>query len=94
MWALHQMHHSSEEYNLSTALRQGALQRYPSMVIVYLQFMTVSSFLHVLPKYGCTLVNITIQHVAIVMHLGALPCHKACACLATPIPCHAWLHAK
>ncbi|KAL8591133.1 hypothetical protein ACOMHN_063757 [Nucella lapillus] len=32
MWAGHQTHHSSEDYNLSTALRQSALQRYFSWV--------------------------------------------------------------
>ena len=31
-WAAHQMHHSSEEYNLSTALRQSALQKFTSWV--------------------------------------------------------------
>ena len=31
-WAAHQMHHSSEEYNLTTALRQGAVQRFVSWV--------------------------------------------------------------
>ena len=28
MWAGHQTHHSSEDYNLSTALRQSAVHRY------------------------------------------------------------------
>lgn len=28
IWASHQVHHSSEEYNLSTALRQSMFQRY------------------------------------------------------------------
>ncbi|XP_052254865.1 alkylglycerol monooxygenase-like isoform X2 [Dreissena polymorpha] len=32
MWAFHQTHHSSEDYNLSTALRQSALQMYTSWV--------------------------------------------------------------
>ena len=32
MWAAHQVHHSSEDYNLSTALRQSVLQRYNSWV--------------------------------------------------------------
>ena len=34
MWAFHQTHHSSEDYNLSTALRQSALQMYTSWVRV------------------------------------------------------------
>ena len=32
MWAAHQAHHSSEDYNLTTALRQSVLQRYSSWV--------------------------------------------------------------
>ncbi|XP_047498527.1 alkylglycerol monooxygenase-like, partial [Penaeus chinensis] len=32
IWASHQVHHSSEDYNLSTALRQSMLQRYFSFV--------------------------------------------------------------
>ncbi|XP_013417440.1 alkylglycerol monooxygenase isoform X1 [Lingula anatina] len=32
MWASHQTHHSAEDYNLSTALRQSILQRYLSWV--------------------------------------------------------------
>ena len=31
-WMAHQVHHSSEEYNLSTALRQSLLQRFTSWV--------------------------------------------------------------
>ncbi len=34
MWAAHQVHHSSEDYNLSTALRQSVLQRYNTWVSV------------------------------------------------------------
>jgi len=32
MWAAHQVHHSSEDYNLATALRQSVLQAYSSWV--------------------------------------------------------------
>ncbi|XP_028624648.1 alkylglycerol monooxygenase isoform X3 [Grammomys surdaster] len=32
IWAAHQAHHSSEDYNLSTALRQSVLQQYSSWV--------------------------------------------------------------
>lgn len=32
MWAAHQVHHSSEDYNYTTALRQSVLQRYSSWV--------------------------------------------------------------
>ena len=33
-WAAHQTHHSSEEYNLSTALRQSMLQQFTSWVCI------------------------------------------------------------
>ncbi|XP_068008601.1 alkylglycerol monooxygenase isoform X2 [Melanerpes formicivorus] len=36
LWAAHQIHHSSEDYNLFTALRQSILQRYTSWVITNL----------------------------------------------------------
>ena len=32
MWAAHQVHHSSEDYNLATALRQSVVQNYTSAV--------------------------------------------------------------
>ncbi|XP_037066396.1 alkylglycerol monooxygenase isoform X2 [Peromyscus leucopus] len=32
IWAAHQAHHSSEDYNLSTALRQSVLQQYSSWI--------------------------------------------------------------
>ncbi|XP_017812375.2 alkylglycerol monooxygenase isoform X1 [Papio anubis] len=58
MWAGHQTHHSSEDYNLSTALRQSVLQLYtswifysplalfipPSVYAVHLQFNLLYQF--------------------------------------------------
>ncbi|XP_060068815.1 alkylglycerol monooxygenase-like [Ylistrum balloti] len=58
MWAGHQTHHSSEDYNLSTALRQSAIHRYfnwmfylplalfmpPSVFLVHLQFNLLYQF--------------------------------------------------
>ncbi|CAH1775783.1 unnamed protein product, partial [Owenia fusiformis] len=35
MWAAHQVHHSSEDYNLSTALRQSVLQKYTSWIFYF-----------------------------------------------------------
>ena len=32
LWAAHQVHHSSEEYNLSTALRQSVVQKWLNLV--------------------------------------------------------------
>lgn len=58
LWAAHQVHHSSEDYNLSTALRQSALQNYcvwmfylpmalaipPSAFLVHNQFNLLYQF--------------------------------------------------
>ncbi|XP_060068810.1 alkylglycerol monooxygenase-like [Ylistrum balloti] len=58
MWAGHQTHHSSEDYNLGTALRQSAVHRYfnwifylplalvmpPSVFLVHLQFNLLYQF--------------------------------------------------
>ncbi|XP_059827335.1 alkylglycerol monooxygenase isoform X2 [Hypanus sabinus] len=58
MWAAHQVHHSSEDYNLSTALRQSLLQKYfswvfnlpmalfipPSVFAVHIQFNLLYQF--------------------------------------------------
>uniref|UniRef100_A0A8B9Q2M7 Alkylglycerol monooxygenase n=1 Tax=Apteryx owenii TaxID=8824 RepID=A0A8B9Q2M7_APTOW len=58
LWAAHQIHHSSEDYNLFTALRQSVLQRYtswmfnlpmalfipPSVFAVHLQFNLLYQF--------------------------------------------------
>uniref|UniRef100_A0A8D0H406 Alkylglycerol monooxygenase n=1 Tax=Sphenodon punctatus TaxID=8508 RepID=A0A8D0H406_SPHPU len=57
-WSAHQAHHSSEDYNLTTALRQSVLQRYiswmfylpmalfipPSVYAVHLQFNLLYQF--------------------------------------------------
>ncbi|NP_001279210.1 alkylglycerol monooxygenase [Callorhinchus milii] len=57
-WSGHQVHHSSEDYNLTTALRQSVLQKYftwffnlpmaffipPSVFIVHLQFNLLYQF--------------------------------------------------
>lgn len=58
LWAAHQVHHSSEDYNLSTALRQSVFQNYsvwmfylplafgipPSVFLVHHQFNTLYQF--------------------------------------------------
>lgn len=58
MWAAHQVHHSSEDYNLTTALRQSIFQQYfaasfylpmalfvpPSVFLVHLQLNTLFQF--------------------------------------------------
>ncbi|CAL1286387.1 unnamed protein product [Larinioides sclopetarius] len=58
LWATHQVHHSSEDYNLTTALRQSVLQSYfvwalylplalivpPTAILVHLQFNLLYQF--------------------------------------------------
>ncbi|GIY73889.1 alkylglycerol monooxygenase [Caerostris extrusa] len=58
LWAAHQVHHSSEDYNLTTALRQSVLQSYfvwvlylplalivpPTALLVHLQFNLLYQF--------------------------------------------------
>ena len=34
MWAAHQVHHSSEDYNFTSALRQSVVQNYTSAVSI------------------------------------------------------------
>lgn len=37
LWAAHQVHHSSEEYNLTTALRQSIMQSFGSYVSIRIE---------------------------------------------------------
>jgi hypothetical protein len=46
LWAAHQVHHSSEEYNLSTALRQSAFQAFGSFVSTSTFIMCVKGLAH------------------------------------------------
>ena len=70
------MHHSSEEYNLTTAVRQGSFQRFGSSVIVFFLLMrlyfiavTVPDFFTLYLSMDVPLyVTIVTQHVAIVVH--------------------------
>ena len=44
-WAAHQTHHSSEEYNLSTALRQSMLQQFTSWVCTLINALILTIIL-------------------------------------------------
>mmetsp|Transcript_41373 Transcript_41373/g.107178 ORF Transcript_41373/g.107178 Transcript_41373/m.107178 type:complete len:138 (-) Transcript_41373:947-1360(-) len=35
LWSAHSVHHSAEEYNLTTALRQGAAQQFGGVIFYY-----------------------------------------------------------
>jgi sterol desaturase/sphingolipid hydroxylase (fatty acid hydroxylase superfamily) len=43
MWAAHQVHHSSEDYNFTTALRQSVLQMYTSWVCLVFLLTIISA---------------------------------------------------
>ena len=51
MWAAHQVHHSSEDYNLATALRQSVMQSYNSWVSA--EYSSLNFALTVFRVYVC-----------------------------------------
>ena len=46
LWAAHQVHHSSEEYNLSTALRQSVVQKWLNLVRYLPAYIHVPVYTH------------------------------------------------
>ncbi|XP_072033029.1 alkylglycerol monooxygenase-like [Amphiura filiformis] len=71
LWAFHQVHHSSEEYNLSTALRQSVFQRYTSWVFyTVLALALPASAIYVHVQFN-TLYQFWI-HTRIIKSLGPL----------------------
>ena len=73
MWAAHQVHHSSEDYNLTTALRQSAVQHLgswgfylpmalgipPSVFLVHIQLNLLYQFwIHTEVRYHVFMYNI------------------------------------
>ncbi|KAK5977495.1 hypothetical protein GCK32_002201 [Trichostrongylus colubriformis] len=70
-WSFHQMHHSSEYYNLSTALRQGAVQDVAMLFFDLLQALAIPPNIFVVHRY----MNLTYQfwlHSNAVPYLGPL----------------------
>ncbi|KAK5981806.1 hypothetical protein GCK32_000331 [Trichostrongylus colubriformis] len=70
-WSFHQMHHSSEYYNLSTALRQGAVQDVAMLFFDLLQAFAIPPNIFVVHRY----MNLTYQfwlHSNAVPYLGPL----------------------
>ncbi|VDL74559.1 unnamed protein product [Nippostrongylus brasiliensis] len=70
-WAFHQMHHSSEYYNLSTALRQGAVQDIAMLFFDMLQATIIPPNVFVVHRY----LNLIYQfwlHSNAVPYLGPL----------------------
>ncbi|VDM82177.1 unnamed protein product [Strongylus vulgaris] len=50
-WSFHQMHHSSEYYNLSTALRQGAMQDVATMLFDLMQATVIPPNVFLVHRY-------------------------------------------
>jgi len=71
IWASHQVHHSSEDYNLSTALRQSVWQKYYSMFV----YFPLALFLPPQAMYTHQQFNLLYQfwiHTELVGNLGPL----------------------
>lgn len=71
MWAAHQAHHSSEDYNLTTALRQSVVQKYSS-AIFYLPLALVVPPSIFFAHYQFNLLYQFWIHTEIVRSLGPL----------------------
>eukprot|EP00762_Andalucia_godoyi_P003113 ANDGO_00989.mRNA.1 C-5 sterol desaturase len=70
-WALHHAHHSSESYNLSTALRQSSFQAFFSFVF----YLPAAFFFHPSVFSSCVQLNTVFQffvHVKWIGHMGWL----------------------
>ena len=70
-WAAHQVHHSSEEYNLTTALRQSTFQRFTSMFFNLPMALLVPPAAYVVHKEFNLLYQFWI-HTEVVSNLGPL----------------------
>jgi len=71
LWSQHQVHHSSEEYNLSTALRQGVVQRWATWII----FLPMAFLIPPSQFAAHSQFNLMYQfwiHTEVVGHLGPL----------------------
>ncbi|GMT34344.1 hypothetical protein PFISCL1PPCAC_25641, partial [Pristionchus fissidentatus] len=70
-WAFHQMHHSSEYYNLSTAMRKGAVMELGAFGFDLMQCLLIPPQIFLPHKY----LNLLYQfwlHTELVPHLGPL----------------------
>ncbi|VDM56403.1 unnamed protein product [Angiostrongylus costaricensis] len=71
LWSFHQMHHSSEYYNLSTALRQGVVQDFVMVLFDLLQALVIPPNIFIVHRY----LNLLYQfwlHSNAVPYLGPL----------------------
>uniref|UniRef100_A0A915J666 Fatty acid hydroxylase domain-containing protein n=1 Tax=Romanomermis culicivorax TaxID=13658 RepID=A0A915J666_ROMCU len=71
LWCFHQIHHSSEFYNFSTATRQGMVQQYGSMIFYLPECLFVPPQIH-LAHMGLNLLYQFSVHTRLVKTLGPL----------------------
>ncbi|GMR50685.1 hypothetical protein PMAYCL1PPCAC_20880 [Pristionchus mayeri] len=71
MWGFHTSHHSSEYYNLSTALRQGAIQEFAMMFFDFIQAIIVPPTMYIPHKALSLLYGLWI-HTNAMPYLGPL----------------------
>jgi alkylglycerol monooxygenase len=71
LWAFHQMHHSSEYYNLSTALRQGGIQELAAMCFECIQGLFMPPSVYLVHRYMNILYQFWI-HTEAIPKLGPL----------------------
>ncbi|XP_055901643.1 alkylglycerol monooxygenase-like [Biomphalaria glabrata] len=71
VWASHQVHHSSEEYNLTTALRQSLMQKYYSMFLYFPMALCVPPSVFYIHEQFNLLYQFWI-HTEVVTNLGPL----------------------
>ncbi|CAG0915383.1 unnamed protein product, partial [Notodromas monacha] len=71
LWAAHQVHHSSEEYNLSTALRQSITQNIP-IILVYFPMAAYLPPTHFVVHYQLNLLYQFWIHTEEVTSIGFL----------------------
>jgi len=70
-WAFHQMHHSSEDYNLSTALRQGMFQPYLATLYNLPEALFLPPSVH-MAHLGINKINQFWVHTQAIKNLGPL----------------------
>lgn len=71
LWAFHQMHHSSENYNYTTALRQGFVQQYVAMLFYLPECLFVPPSVHLVHMSLSVLYQFS-MHTRLVGQLGVV----------------------
>ncbi|ETN74836.1 fatty acid hydroxylase family protein [Necator americanus] len=77
-WSFHQMHHSSEYYNLSTALRQGAVQDVAMLFFDLLQAIAIPPNIFVVHRYLNIIYqfwihsSVSVEHMHVILNISCV----------------------